>query len=105
MDTSLAAPSPEATPPQTPILTVRLSAAEQVRLEAQFNSDTDRADGALQQVRGRLLSEEQTQQLKTAQSFLDEARSAMEAQDLQRACTLAEKSRIIAEELKNSLGK
>lgn len=98
-DTLTAAPSPP------PILTERLSAEETAALLSRFRTDTDRATEALAAVHGRALTGPQAEQVVAAEKFLKDAEAARAASDLQRACTLAEKARILAEELRSAVGR
>ena len=103
-DTTLGS-TPHSIPETAPILTVRMSPEEEARQRARLKSDVDRAAGALAALRSRILTAQQQEQLKAAEQFLAEAEAARISSDLHRACSLAEKARIIAEELKTAVGR
>jgi hypothetical protein len=92
-------PPPRAIPDPPPVLSPVLSAVDEQKLR----SDTQhRIDGAAQRLRqidtAKLASGEQDS-LQTVQSFLEKAREALQAQDFQRAFTLADKAYLLADEL------
>lgn len=92
-----------AAPERTPTVTIRLSAQDRAAREAQYHENVDRAVRSLAQVRGRVLSQTDREELSAADQFLTDARRAYDASDLTRACTVAEKARILAEELRGRL--
>ncbi len=90
---------PRAIPDPPPVLSPVLSAVDEQKLR----SDTQhRIDGAAQRLRqidtAKLASGDQDS-LQTVQSFLEKAREALQAQDFQRAFTLADKAYLLADEL------
>jgi hypothetical protein len=90
-------PTPAADPPQ---VTVQLSAEQRSVREMAYRDDSGRAARALDGVRTKVLSAAQRDQLGSADRFLVDAVAAFQANDLVRACVLAEKARYLAEELK-----
>lgn len=94
-------PKEEVKPPERPpSVTIRLSPDEKAARKSQFQGDVGRTESALAAVRGRSLTVKQLETLSTADRFLIDARLAFEADDLSRACAVAEKARILAEELR-----
>lgn len=87
------------------VLTVRMSPAEEAALLAALKTDMDRAAEALALVRSRSLTGPQAEQVVAAEKFLKDAEAARAVSDLRRARTLAEKARILAEELRSAVGR
>jgi hypothetical protein len=107
--TTPARPSPEVAPPPTPpeaspVLTVRMSAAEETRLRKQITDDMSRANDAISIIRQRALTQEQSEDLGVVVDFLKSAMSARDT-DLRRAGTLAQKARVLAEQLKATVAR
>ena len=90
-------PLPADTPP--PVLSPVLSAVDEQRLRAEAQQKIDGAEQRLRQVDQAKLASSQQDSLRTVQSFLDKAREALQAQDVQRAYTLADKAYLLADEL------
>jgi hypothetical protein len=90
-------------PERAPTVSIRLSAQDRAAREAQYRENMDRAVRALALIRGRAVSTIDQEELSAADQFLADARRAFEASDLTRACTLAEKARVLAEELRGRL--
>ena len=94
-----APPPPRVIPDPPPVLSPVLSAVDEQKLRADTQQ---RIEGAAQRLRqidaAKLVSSEQDS-LQTVQSFLDKAREALQAQDFQRAFTLADKAYLLADEL------
>ncbi len=90
-------------PERAPTVTIRLSAQDRAAREAQYRENVDRAVRSLALVRGRVLSKTDQEELSAADQFLADARRAFDASDLTRACTVAEKARVLAEELRGRL--
>jgi hypothetical protein len=90
------APAPDASPP---VLSPVLSAADEQRLRAATQQRVDGAEQRLRQIDPAKLTAGQQDSLRTVQSFLDKAREAVQAQDIQRAYTLADKAFLLADEL------
>jgi hypothetical protein len=89
-------PAPDAPPP---VLSPVLSAVDEQKLRADTQQRIDGAEQRLRQVDPGKLPSGQHESLQTAQSFLDKAREALQAQDVQRAFTLADKAYLLADEL------
>ena len=90
-------PAPVDSPP--PVLSPVLSAVDEQRLRAEAQQRIDGAEQRLRQVDQAKLASSQQDSLQTVQSFLDKAREALVAQDVQRAFTLADKAYLLADEL------
>ncbi len=90
-------------PERTPSITVRLSPEERSARETRYREDVDRAVKSLDLVRARALTRADLDELSAADQFLADARRAFEASDLTRACAVAEKARVLAEELRDRL--
>ena len=95
------APAPPPLPADTspPVLSPVLSAVDEQRLRAEAQQKIDGAEQRLRQVDQAKLASSQQDSLRTVQSFLDKAREALQAQDVQRAFTLADKAYLLADEL------
>ena len=76
-----------------------LSAVDEQRLRADAQQRIDGAQQRLRQIDPAKLASSQQDSLRTVQSFLDKAREALQAQDVQRAFTLADKAYLLADEL------
>lgn len=90
-------PVPADAPP--PVLSPVLSAVDEQRLRAEAQQRIDGAEKRLRQIDPAKLASSQQDSLQTAQSFLDKAREALLAQDVQRAFTLADKAYLLADDL------
>jgi hypothetical protein len=90
-------PVPPDTPP--PVLSPVLSAVDEQRLRAEAQQRIDGAEQRLRQIDQAKLASSQQDSLQTVQSFLDKAREALLAQDVQRAFTLADKAYLLADDL------
>ena len=89
-------PAPAVSPP---VLSPVLSAVDEQRLRAETQQRIDGAEQRLRQIDPAKLASGQQDSLRTVQSFLDKAREALQAQDIQRAYTLADKAYLLADEL------
>lgn len=94
-------PAPVAVPPPppAPVLSPVLSEADEQRLRADTQQRLDSAEKRLRQIDPAKLASAQQESLQTVLSFLDKAREALQAKDIQRAFTLADKASILADEL------
>jgi hypothetical protein len=93
-------PPPRATPePAPPVLSPVLSAVDEQKLRADTQQRIDRTAQRLRQIDPSKLASADQDSLQTVQSFLDKAREALQAQDIQRAFTLADKAYLLADEL------
>ena len=89
-------PAPDVPPP---VLSPVLSAVDEQKLRADTQQRIDGAEERLRQIDPAKLASGQQDSLWTVQSFLDKAREALQAQDIQRAFTLADKAYLLADEL------
>jgi outer membrane biosynthesis protein TonB len=93
-------PPPRATPePSPPVLSPVLSAVDEQKLRAETQQRIERTARRLREIDQAKLASEDQDSLQTVQSFLDKAREALQAQDIQRAFTLADKAALLADEL------
>jgi type IV secretory pathway VirB10-like protein len=102
------APRPPAPPPPPqrvtpepapPVLSPVLSAVDEQKLRADTQQRIDRTTQRLRQIDPAKLASADQDSLQTVQSFLEKAREALQAQDIQRAFTLADKAYLLADEL------
>ena len=99
-----ATPAPVPSPPRVipdppPVLSPVLSVVDEQKLR---NDTQHRIEGAakrLGQIDTAKLASGDQDSLQTVQSFLEKAREALQAQDFQRAFTLADKAYLLADEL------
>jgi hypothetical protein len=85
-----------------PVVSLVLTEEQKSAKAAQYRTDIERVNLALDSLRGRPLTDTQADQKASAERFLAESRAAFDGNDLPRACSLAEKARVIAEELKSA---
>lgn len=93
-------PAPKPAPPQ---ITLRMSPVEEAELKNQTQKSIAEAQANLRRASGRQLSDTQQDMVEKIQSFLAQAREASEIPDWSRARILAEKARLLSNELVNSL--
>jgi hypothetical protein len=93
------APTPPAEVSPAPVLSPVLSAADEQRLRTDTQQRLDGAEQRLRQIDPAKLALDQQDSLRTVQSFVDKAREALQAKDIQRAFTLADKAYILADDL------
>lgn len=91
---------PDSTPP--PLLQLRMTQEDRAAHEHQYAEDMARARAALESLKGLRLNSDQQTQRSAAEKFLSDAEEAFGAADLPRASALAQKSRIMAEELRSA---
>jgi hypothetical protein len=96
--TPTAAPRPGATSPAGPLRPEVPPAEEQRLLDSTQQNIIDVAR-TLGQIEGRALKPPQQESLRTAKNFLDQARSALDQKDYQRAANLAGKARALTDDL------
>jgi hypothetical protein len=72
---------------------------DEQRLQRQAQSRIDDAERLVGQIDQKKLGGEQRENFLTIQSFVAKAKEALSARDVQRAYTLADKARLLAEEL------
>ena len=87
------------TPP--PVLAPQVGDEEQLRRTA--GSRIQRTEQLIGQLEGKSLTAEQQERLMTVRSLLGNAKEALAAQDLTKASNLADKARLLAEELSQSV--
>lgn len=93
-------PAPKPAPPQ---IRPRLSPAQAAEYKRKTNEGMAEAEKNLQNAYGRPLTESQRDLVEKIRGFLTQARQAGDAEDWERAANLAEKARLLSEELVNSL--
>ena len=93
----VAPPAPADVPP--PVLSPVLSATDEQKLRGETQQRLAGAEQRLRQIDPATLASGQQDSLRTVQSFLDKAREALQAQDVQRAFTLADKAYLLADDL------
>jgi hypothetical protein len=97
-------PAPRAVPPPAPprppaVLSPQAPPEEERRLTRLTNETLASTERLLEQIDGHPLSAEQRDREQTIRSFVAKAREALGASDVARASTLADKARVLAEEL------
>lgn len=95
---SPAPPRPGATSPAGPLRPEVPPAEEQRLLDSTQQNIVDVAR-TLGELEGRALKPPQQESLRTAKNFLDQARSALDQKDYQRAANLAGKARALTDDL------
>ena len=94
------APPPRKEPePTPPVLAPHVGKDDEEQQRREASARIVRAERLVGQLDEKKLSEGQREQLMTIRSFLDKARDALGERDLARASNLADKARILAEEL------
>ena len=93
-----AVPRPSTTTPAGPLRPEVPPAEEQRLLESTRQNIVDVAR-ALGDLEGRALKPPQQEAVRTAKNFLDQARSALDQKDYQRAANLAGKARALTDDL------
>lgn len=96
--TAPAAARPGATSPAGPLRPEVPPAEEQRLLDSTQQNIVDVAR-TLGEIEGRALKPPQQESLRTAKNFLDQARSALDQKDYQRAANLAGKARALTDDL------
>lgn len=91
---------PEAPPP---VLAPQVGKEDEEQLRRTAGSRIQRTEQLISQLEGKSLSGEQQERLMTVRSLLGSARDALAARDLSKASNLAEKARLLAEELSQSV--
>ncbi len=91
-------PTPSTLPPSPP-LRPQLSAEEEQRLSEDAKRKIGEVDRLLRELEGRQMKPQQQEMFLTAKDFLDQARSALEARDYQRAVNLASKAQALSDDL------
>jgi hypothetical protein len=95
---------PAPAPPRPPaVLSPQATPEEERRLARLTNENIAGTEQLLKQIDSRRLSTEQQDTAQTIRSFIAKAREALGANDLGRASTLADKARVLADELARSV--
>ena len=92
------APRPPATSPSG-ALRPEVPAAEEQRLLESTRQSIGDVSKAVSELEGRSLKPPQQESLRTAKDFLDQARTALDQRDYQRAANLASKARALTDDL------
>jgi hypothetical protein len=92
------APRPAATPPVEP-LRPQVPAAEEQKLVESTRQNIGDVARTLGELEGRPMKPPQQEALRTARNFLDQARSALDQRDYQRAANLASKARALTDDV------
>jgi hypothetical protein len=91
---------PAPAPPRPPsVISPQASPEEERRLTQLTHANIESAEQRLQELGERPLSAEARDTAQTVRSFIGKAREALGANDLARASTLADKARVLADEL------
>jgi len=103
--TSAPQPAPEtpAPRPAPPLISPRLSPAQQSERKQQTEKSMATAEANLHRALSHSLNDTQQDMVEKIKTFLAQARQAGEVPDWERAFVLAEKARVLSEELVNSL--
>ena len=97
-------PPPPPRPPAPPaVLSPQAPPEEERRLVRVTNENIAGAEQILKQIDSRRLSSEQQDTAQTIRSFIAKARDALGTNDVGRAATLADKARVLADELGRSV--
>ena len=94
-----APPPARVIPDPPPVLSPVLSAVDEQKLRADTQQRIEGTSQRLRQIDPAKLPSGEQDSLQTVQSFLEKAREALQAQDFQRAFTLADKAYLLADEL------
>lgn len=96
--TSVSTPRQSAPPPATP-LRPEVSADEEHRLAESTKQSIGDVARVVAELEGRQMKPPQHEALRTAKNFLDQARSALDQRDYQRAANLASKARALTDDV------
>ena len=96
---SPAAPAPPKAGPTAPALRPEVPAADEQRLLESARQNILDVSKTVAELEARTLKAPQQETLKTAKNFLDQARSALDQRDYQRAANLASKARALTDDL------
>jgi hypothetical protein len=89
--------------PPAPQISPQFSPSEQANFERRTNEDIAVAQKNLEQAKGKQLSAAQQDLFEKIRSFVAQSGEASKAGDLARAQNLAQKARLLSDELVNSL--
>lgn len=90
-------------PPSAPVLSPQVGQEEEERLRQEARARIERAEQVVRQIDQKKLAQEQRENFLTVQSFLSKANEALSMKDFPRAFNLADKARVLAEELLSTL--
>jgi hypothetical protein len=100
-------PPPAVAPPSTPApsrpLVVSPHVEDEQSVQRQAQNRIDETERLVRQIDQSKLVGEQRQNFQTIQSFVTKAKEALSVRDVQRAFTLADKARLLAEELSRNI--
>jgi len=96
-------PSEQPSHAPAPQISLQISPGDQANLERKTADDISIAEKNLQQASGKQLNAAQQDLVEKIRSFLDQSRDASKGGDWARAQNLAQKARLLSEELVNSL--
>jgi outer membrane biosynthesis protein TonB len=94
---------PAETRPEAPVISPQLTPQAQAAAEQRTNADINTAEKNLQTAESKRLDEAQHDLVEKVRDFLAQAHEAIHSQDWVRASNLAEKARVLSEELVKSL--
>jgi type IV secretory pathway VirB10-like protein len=94
---------PAETRPEAPVISPQLTPQAQASAEQRTDADIKRAEQNLQTAESKQLDEAQHDLVEKVRDFLAQAHEAIHSQDWVRASNLAEKARVLSEELVKSL--
>jgi hypothetical protein len=97
--TSVSTPRQGATPPPATPLRPEVSADEEHRLAESTKQSIGDVARVVAELEGRQMKPPQHEALRTAKNFLDQARSALDQRDYQRAANLASKARTLTDDV------
>jgi len=89
--------------PPAPQISLQISPGDQAKYERETNEDISVAERDLQQASGKQLNAAQQDLVEKIRSFLNQSREASKSGDWARAQNLAQKARLLSDELVNSL--
>jgi len=89
--------------PPAPQISLQISPGDQASYERKANEDISVAERDLQQASGKQLNAAQQDLVEKIRSFLNQSREASKGGDWARAQNLAQKARLLSDELVNSL--
>jgi hypothetical protein len=81
------------------VLSPQVGQEEEERLRREARARIERAEQVVRQIDQKKLAQEQRENFSTIQSFLSKANEALSMKDFPRAFNLADKARVLAEEL------
>lgn len=95
-------PKPPPKPPP-PVLSPQVGDTEENRLAEQTRARIDGTERIVRQIDTTKLARDQHETLMTIQSFVAKAKEALSTRDLQRAFNLADKAKVLADELSRAV--